>query len=346
MSEPFVTVILAVRNEALHIASCLSAVLAQDWPSERLQIIVADGESTDGTPDIIRSLPGSERVRLIVNRGRRQAAGLNLAISQAEGDIIVRVDGHTEIASDYVRRCVTALEETGAACVGGRIQPAGLTPVGTVIAAVARTAFAVPGAVHLSRTARFTDTVYLGAWPTDVLVRAGGYDERLRTNEDFELAYRIREAGGRVYLSPKISSTYFGRQSLGALGRQYFLYGMGKSQVLLAHPRSLKIRQLVAPVFIAALTCGAILWFSLPATRLLSLGILLAYIILNLGFSTFVAFRERPPAFWLAPVAYLTIHLCWGLGFWGGMLMYPRFLAQSHRRNSAYVPVPQSARSA
>jgi glycosyltransferase involved in cell wall biosynthesis len=346
MSEPFVTVILAVRNEAPYIARCLSAVLAQDWPSDRLEIIVADGESTDGTPDIIRSLPGSERVRLIINPGRRQAAGLNLAIAQAEGDVIVRVDGHTLIASDYVRRCVSALEETGASCVGGRIQPVGLTPVGSVIAAVARTAFAVPGAVHISRSARFTDTVYLGAWPTDMLVRVGGYDERLRTNEDFDLAYRIREAGGRVYLTPNISSKYFGRQTLGALGRQYFLYGIGKSQVLLAHPRSLRIRQLVAPLFIAALVCGLIFWIPVPAAHMLCLGILLAYVLLNLSFSAFVTVRERPHAFWLAPVAYMTIHLCWGAGFWVGMLLYPRFLARSHKRNTAYMPLPQSARSA
>ena len=346
MSEPFVSVILAVRNEAAYVVRCLRAVLAQDWPSDRIEIIVADGESTDGTPDIIRALPGSERVRLIVNPGHRQAAGLNLAIAQAEGDVIVRVDGHTQIATDYVRRCVAALEESGAACVGGRIQPIGLTRAGSVIAAVARTAFAVPGAFHVSHTAQFTDTVYLGAWPADVLVRAGGYDERLRTNEDFELAYRIRQAGGRVYLSPMIRSTYFGRQSLGALGRQYFLYGIGKAQVLLAHPRSLRMRQLAAPLFIASLACGVVFWYPVPMAHVLCLGILLAYLGLNLGFSAFVTVRERPPAFWLAPVAYCTIHLCWGAGFWVGLLLYPRLSARSRKRDGACMPLPQSARSA
>jgi glycosyltransferase involved in cell wall biosynthesis len=346
MSEPLVSVILAVRNEAAYVARCLSAVLAQDWPSDRIEIIVADGESTDGTPDIIRALPGSEHIRLIVNPGRRQSAGLNLAIAQAKGDIIVRVDGHTHIATDYVRCCVAALEETGAACVGGRIQPVGLTPVGSVIAAVARTTFAVPGAFHLSHTARFTDTVYLGAWPADVLVRAGGYNERLQTNEDYELAYRIRQAGGRVYLSPMIRSTYFGRQSLSALGRQYFSYGIGKAQVVLAHPRSLRIRQLVAPLFIASLACGVIFWYPVSVAHALCLGILLAYVVLNFSFSAIVALRERPAAFWLAPVAYFTIHLCWGAGFWVGLLLFPRLSARSRKRDGALMPLPQSARSA
>ena len=335
MSEPFVSVIIAVRNEAAYIAGCLSSVLGQNWPSNRMEIIVADGESTDGTPDIIRALPGTERVRLIVNPGRRQTAGLNLAIAQAEGDVVVRVDGHTQIATDYVSHCVAALEETGAACVGGRIQPVGLTPAGSVIAAVARTAFAVPGAVHVGRSARFTDTVYLGAWPADVLVRVGGYDEGLRTNEDFELAYRIRRAGGRVYLSPMIHSTYFGRQSLGALGSQYFLYGTGKAQVLRAHPRSLRIRQLVAPLFVASLACGVIFWYSVSVVHVLCLGILLAYVVLNLGFSAFVALRERPRAFWLLPVAYFTIHLCWGAGFWVGLLLYPPLSVRSYKRDAA-----------
>ncbi len=263
MSEPFVTVVLAVRNESAFIARCLGAVLAQNWPAEQLEILVADGESTDGTPDIIRALLGSERIQLITNPGRRQAAGLNAAIARARGDVIVRVDGHTQIAPDYVRRCVAALEETDAACVGGRIEPIGITPVGAVIAAAAHTAFAVPGAFHVSQTARFTDTVYMGAWPANVLARSGGFDERLRANEDYELAYRIRQSGGSVYLSPAICSMYFGRQMLTALARQYFVYGIGKAQVLRKYPKSLRMRRARR----ATLRCWGTRWGGLLVSR-------------------------------------------------------------------------------
>jgi hypothetical protein len=124
------------------------------------------------------------------------------------------------------------------------------------------------------------------------------------------------------------------------------LYGVGKSQVLLAHPKSLRIRQLVAPFFLASILFGLILSWSFAPVDVVSLGILVTYVLFNLGFSVFVALRDRPHVFWLAPFAYLTIHLCWGAGFWVGLFMYPRFLARSHQRNTAYMPLPQSARSA
>lgn len=342
MSEPFVSVVLAVRNEAACIARCLSAVLAQDWPAERMEILVADGESTDGTPDIIRALAGSERIQLIANPGRGQAAGLNAAIARARGDILVRADGHTLIAPDYVRCSVAALNETGAACVGGRIEPVGLTPVGSVIAAVTRTPFAVPGAFHVSCTARYTDTVYLGAWPVNTLARSGGFDEGLRANEDYELNYRIRRAGGRIYLSPAIRSTYFARGTLAALARQYFWYGTGKAQMLLKHPSSLKVRQLVAPLFVAALLGGVACWYLAPITHVLWLGLLLAYAALNLGFSAFVAVRERlSPFFGLAPVVYLAIHLCWGAGFWVGWLSRGHLASRERRHSLPLAPRPR-----
>jgi succinoglycan biosynthesis protein ExoA len=319
MREPFVSVVLAVRDEAAYIALCLNAVLVQKWPAERMEIIVADGESTDGTPDIIRALPGNERIQIIENPRRNQAAGLNLAIAHALGSVIVRVDGHTQIAPDYVRCCVEALEESDAACVGGRIHPVGLTPVGSVIAAVTRTAFAVPGAFHVSRTARYTDTVYLGAWPAMVLKKVGAFNEHLPPNEDYELAYRIRHAGGQVYLSPRIRSDYYGRQTLRTIARQYYLYGIGKAEMLLAYPRSLKARHLVAPLFVAGLASGPLCWYLGGIIWLTWLVMVAAYAMLNLGFSVFIALREHSVTVWLAPVVYLVIHVCWGVGVWVGL---------------------------
>src|SRR5690606_9670824 len=129
-SDPLVTVIMPIRNEVRFIEQSLGAVLAQDYPIERLEILVADGMSDDGTLDIIHALPGAERVRIIPNPGRKQAEGLNIAIPGARGEYIIRVDGHTVIASDYVRECVRAFRETGAANVGGTMDPVGITPTG------------------------------------------------------------------------------------------------------------------------------------------------------------------------------------------------------------------------
>src|SRR5258706_13057394 len=138
MSAAVVSIILAVRNEERFIARTLDAVLHQDYPLEAMEILVADGASDDGTVDAIRALDVAGRIRIIQNSRRIQAAGLNLALQHAHGDIIVRVDGHTVIAPDYVRQCVALLQQTGAWNVGGRRNPIGLTPMGRAIRPTAK----------------------------------------------------------------------------------------------------------------------------------------------------------------------------------------------------------------
>ena len=317
--EVFVSVILPVRNEEAFIARSLGAVLNQDYPASRVEILVADGESEDRTLQTIASLPGSERVRVIANPRRTQAAGLNEAICAARGDIIVRVDGHTIIAPDYVRQCVLALKETGADNVGGPMNPVSETPMGKAIAEATKEPFAVPTAFHVSSKAQYTDTVYLGAWPRQVFDRVGTFDERLPPNEDYELNYRIRLAGGKIYLTPQISSLYFGRQTFRALIRQYFHYGKAKVRTLRKHRASLRPRQLVAPLFVAALIAGGALSLVNSIVGILWLSMLIAYLAINIAFSIKVATRAGFTLFWRVPVIFTTIHLAWGVGFWAGL---------------------------
>src|SRR5512145_3343158 len=134
---PFVSVIMPIYNEAEFIHRSLGAVLGQDYPSDRTEVLIVDGMSTDQTYKIIRQLiaeSGCARVRLLENKGKIVPTGLNLAIREAKGDIIVRVDGHTVIAPDYVRQCVLALRRTDADCVGGRMGAVGVTPFGEAVA--------------------------------------------------------------------------------------------------------------------------------------------------------------------------------------------------------------------
>ncbi|MFN8377851.1 MAG: glycosyltransferase family 2 protein [Anaerolineae bacterium] len=316
---PLVSILMPVRNETAFIARSLGAVLAQDYPVDRIEILVADGESDDGTPDFIRSLPGGERVRIVPNPGRIQAAGLNLLIREARGDVLVRVDGHTLIAPDYVRACVDALRETGAWNVGGPMLPEGTTPMGKAIAAAGRSPFAVPSAFHVSQSATWTDTVYLGAWPRWVFERVGGYNEQVGVNEDYELNVRIRQAGGGIYLTPAIRSTYYGRQTLPELARQYRRYGQSKVRTLAAHPGSLRPRQLAAPVLVAALALGGMLaWISRPIRILFGL-LVLAYATANLLASVHVASRSGWALLPRLPAIFATMHLSWGVGFWAGL---------------------------
>lgn len=318
--EPSVTVIMPVRNEANFIAHSLGAILNQDYPADKIEILIADGMSDDATLETISSLQGADRVHVIPNPARIQAAGLNKAIVQAKGEIIIRVDGHTVIALDYVRQCVLALTTTDAQNVGGPMNPVGITLMGKAIAAAGKSPFAVPTAFHVSQKAQYTDTVYLGAWQRELFDRVGLYDENVNINEDYELNYRIRKAGGKVYCTPAIQSQYYGRQTLGALARQYFRYGSIKTKTIKKHPASLKPRHLVAPLFVAGLAIGGVLSLVYPPVRVIWLACVLLYGFANAYFSLKAARQAEWRLFWRLPVVFLTIHLSWGWGFWVGLL--------------------------
>lgn len=312
----YVTILLPIRNERRFIERCLGAIIAQDYPAARMEILIADGMSDDGTRDILAALPYANRFRVIDNPRRIQSAGLNLAIQEARGDILVRVDGHTIIAPDYVTQCVKALRATGADNVGGAMDPVGTTPMGKAIAIAGKSPFAVPTAFHVSQDAQFTDTVYLGAWPRSVFDRVGLFSENVGVNEDYELNYRIRESGGKIFFSPDIRSIYYGRQTLPALAKQYFRYGKSKVRTLRKHPASVKPRQLVAPVFVAGLFAGLPLSLTGKTLRGLWFAGIASYLLLNLYFSI-KATRQAEHGFsWRVPVVFLTIHLAWGCGFW------------------------------
>ncbi len=331
---PLVTVIMPVRNEARWIAHSVRAVLNQDYSPERVEILIADGCSDDQTVSIVRGLGHAGRIHILANSQQTQSAGLNRALEIASGDVIVRVDGHTVIAPNYLRCCVESLCVTEAECVGGSIEPVGITTMGQIIAAACKSPFAVPTVFRVSRQSQDADTVYMGAWPRRVFDAGMRFDESLSVNEDYEFSYRLRKAGGRIFFSSELCSEYHGRQSLPALAHQYFRYGFWKSKTLIKHPLSLRIRQLVAPAMTAFLILCAFLSQFNPVFSLLWLSGAAAYSAANLAFSLTIA---RQKGWWMLPglpLAFLSIHLCWGSGFWLGL-----FYHLSHRvRMSASAP--------
>ena len=319
-SPPLVTVILPIRNEARAIRRVLGAVLAQDWPRERLEVLVVDGISTDGTAAIVRALiAGDPRAHLLENPHGDQAHALNLALERARGEVIVRVDGHTLVARDYVRRCVEALERTGAAHVGGVQATLGFSRFGQAVAAAMRSPFGVPSRFRLGG-AGAVDTVYLGAWRREIFARVGGFDTTLIANEDYEHNYRIRRAGERVWLAPEIRAVYLVRETPRALAAQFFRYGRGKWQMLRKWPRSARPRHLVAPSFVAwAVLSGALSAHS-RALRRLWAGSLAAYALANVGASLAAARRAGWRTLPRLPLAFALMHGAWGLGFWAQAL--------------------------
>ncbi len=328
---PTVSVIMPVRNEEGFIERSLAAVLGQDYPTGRLEVIVADGMSTDGTREIIASV--ADRclrvpVRLVDNPGRSVPSGLNRAVAAAAGEVIVRVDGHTVVAPDYVRECVAALGRSGADNVGGRMDAVGEGVFAEAVALATSSPFGVGGArFHYSEREEWVDTVYMGAWRKETLLRLGLFDEEMVRSQDSELNYRLRSRGGRILLSPRIRSHYYCRGTLRSLWRQYFQYGYWKVRVFQKHPRQMQLRQFVAPAFVGTALAAMALSPFHSAGRALAALVLGCYAIANLGASFRIARKRGWVHLPLLPVVFGTIHAGWGLGFLAGLARFaPRWL--------------------
>jgi glycosyltransferase involved in cell wall biosynthesis len=318
---PLVTVIMPVRNEEKFLRRCLDSLLANDYPQGRLEILVADGMSNDRSREILAEY--SERfpfVRVLDNPGRIVPTGLNEAIRQAKGDIIVRVDAHTVFAPDYVRQCVHFLQTTDARNVGGPQRSVGRGYESKAIAIATTSRFAAGDArFRFSEQEAWVETVYLGAWWKETLLELGGFDEGWVVNQDFEMNHRLRLAGGRILLSPAIKCEYSVRPSLAALARQYFRYGLWKVKTIEAYPESLRWRQLVAPAFVAVLIGLFVLsaWTMPPV-----LALCVVYLLANLFASAFCAWNRGWRYLPLLPLTFATIHFSWGFGFWAGLFRF------------------------
>jgi glycosyltransferase involved in cell wall biosynthesis len=323
--EPFVSVILPVRNEGPFIERSLGAVLAQDWDPARLEVIVADGLSTDETRAIVRRCADAVpaiAVSIVDNPAGIVPTAMNAGIAAARGDVIVRVDGHTIVEPDYVRRCVEALRRSGAQNVGGRMKAAGDEPFARAVAAATSSPFGVGGArFHYSDREEWVDTVYMGAWPREVLEELGGFDPEMVRDQDDELNYRLRARGGRILLAPEIRSLYFNRATVRSLARQYFQYGFWKVRVLQKHPRQMRPRQFAPPALAAGLLVSAAASPFWRPARLAFVALGAAYASANLAASAGTA-RKRRAGFPLVSAAFATLHLSYGLGFLSGLARF------------------------
>jgi succinoglycan biosynthesis protein ExoA len=322
---PMVTVVMPVRNEAAFIRRSLGAVMAQDYPRDRLEIVVVDGASEDDTAAIVRSMGGGHPgLRLLDNPRRIQAAALNVGIRAARGDIVVRVDGHSFVAPDYVSCCVELLGAGRAENVGGRMRPEAEGWTARGIALATSSPFGLGNSkFHFSESESFVDTVYLGAYRRRTLEELGLYDESVDVNEDYELNYRLRRAGGRILLSPRIRSTYHPRTSLRELARQYLRYGRWKAHVLRKHPGSLVWRQAVAPALVAALAASGLAALVWPSAAVLFAAIASVYLVAAAG-AALVAARGEWRLTPAVLAAFAAVHLAWGLGVWWGLAAPPR----------------------
>ena len=323
-SSPLVSIVVPCRNEAGHIDVCLRSILSQEELSggRGFEVLVADGLSDDGTREaILERVAHDQRLRLIDNPGRIVSTGLNAAVRAARGEIIIRMDAHTEYASDYVCQCVAVLTESGADNVGG---PACTRAEGTMqraICAAYHSPFSVGGArFHDPSYEGELDTVVYGCWRTETLLRLGLFDEELERNQDDELNLRLSLSGGRLWQSPRIKSWYRPRSSLKALFKQYLQYGYWKVRVIQKHGRPASLRHLVPVVLVLGVTLGWLPGFGHWSCWLVYAGALGLYGLLCLLFSVRAAATSGWDLLLVLPVVFLIYHFSYGIGFAWGIL--------------------------
>jgi glycosyltransferase involved in cell wall biosynthesis len=319
---PEVSIIVPCYNEQSTIRLLLGALHEQTFPRAEMEVVIADGMSSDGTRDAISAFqndfPGLN-IRVVDNTLRSIPSAVNRAIEVSRGGIIVRLDAHSKPYPDYVANCVKAHEENRGDNVGGiwEIHPSADTWIAKSVAVAASHPLGVGDAMYRRAThAAEVDTVPFGSFRRGLIDRVGYFDETLLTNEDYEFNARVRKAGGRIWLDPSIRSIYFARATLVELARQYWRYGYWKWRMLRRYPDTLRWRQALPPLFVLGLLALIFVSIFVPIAGVVLIGELFLYfsIMLLAGLRA----GSRSGGWYLTiglPLAIPVMHISWGGGF-------------------------------
>jgi glycosyltransferase involved in cell wall biosynthesis len=324
---PKVSIIVPCFNEQSTIRLLLEALCEQTYPRARMEVIVADGLSTDGTRAAIAAFQEDVpdlNVRMVDNPHRYIPSALNRAIEVARGEIIVRMDGHSKPYPDYVANCIAAHQAGHGDNIGGvwEIHPGAATWMAESIAVAAAHPLGVGDALyrHAKHTAE-VDTVPFGSFRRTLIDQVGLFDESLLTNEDYEFNARIRKWGGKIWLDPSIRSIYFARSTLRELIRQYWRYGFWKWRMLRRYPDTLRWRQALPPLFVLSLVVLAVLAVVVPFAGILLAAELLLYFSIMILAGLRAALKHRKAHLILGlPIGIFAMHIAWGSGLLWSML--------------------------
>lgn len=319
---PFVSIIVPCYNEEKTIQHLLNGIFSQTYPLEKMEVVISDGMSTDNTLEAIESFKkehGALRITVTKNQLKTIPSGLNQAIGESRGDLIIRLDAHSMPIKEYVERCVYAHQNKKGDNVGGvwEIRPSENTWVADSISFAAAHPLGVGDAMYrLNAKAGAVDTVPFGSFYKSLIQKIGGFDETLLANEDYEFNARVRESGGVVYLDPEIRSVYFSRSTLKQLAIQYFRYGFWKLKMLQRYPHTLRWRQALPPVFVLSLLAWVVLSLWLPiAFYILALQLFLYFFVLGLAGIRLAFSKKKGYLIFGIPLAIATMHIAWGAGF-------------------------------
>ena len=345
---PFVSVIVPCRNEERHLKACLDSIVATAYPHDRLEILVVDGGSQDGTRAIAESHNGAT-IRVLSNPAGTAPAALNIGIQQARGDIVARMDAHATYPPEYLPRLVEALDMTGADNVGGVLETLAATDtaVARAIAAACSHPFGVGNSQFRigARTNQWVDTVAFGCWRRQLFNWLGMFDEELVRNQDDELNHRLLARGGRILLVPSVTAQYYARETLGQVARMFYQYGHYKPLVARKVGRVMTARQLAPPALTLGLLVAAAFAPFLPVARWLGGALAVVYGVAVLGAAVRLAPRLGFRAALATVLVFPLMHFGYGWGFLTGLLRWrrhPRHRSATHGSAATANTVPLS----
>jgi glycosyltransferase involved in cell wall biosynthesis len=316
---PAVSVVLPVLNEELHLSNAVQSILAQDYAGT-LEIILALGPSKDKTDEVAHTLASLDsRILIVKNPSGRTAAGLNLAINKSTNPVIVRVDAHAELQRNYISLAIEIMKTSGAVNVGGIMGAQGISSFEKAVASAMRSPLGVGASrFHTGGNSGYVDTVYLGVFIRSAVIAVGGFDERFIRAQDWELNYRLREAGGKIFFDPRLHVTYRPRSTAEALAKQYFEYGRWRRVVSRRHQGTINYRYLAPPFSLVGTVLSITLAITVNSIFIIPAGIYASFLIIA-SFVTGKGLIEKI----LMPIVLFTMQMSWGLGF----LTSPKTLA-------------------
>jgi succinoglycan biosynthesis protein ExoA len=325
MSVPTVSIVLAVRNESAHIEEILNQAFGQDYPAALTEVIVVDGESDDGTPDIAAAFIRDGRSPVVLRLNERgRSLGLNRGIQAAKNQLILRLDARTSIANNYVSSCVATMLKTGADNVGGLQRAVATTWRQQAFAVALSNPFGVGDAkFRLGKRSGYVESVYLGCFRREVFDRIGYFDEESPIiSEDTDINLRIRQSGGKVYLDAQIVALYKPRERFIDLFRLYYRYGGAKTGILLKHKRLTSWRQTVPPLLLLGLVVLGVASLLASWARLPLLGLGGSYLLANAFVSVRAAFKQHKAYLVLLLFGtFIVMHFGYALGYWKRLLV-------------------------
>ncbi len=312
-----ISVIIPMRNEEDYIAECLNSLIIQDYDKDLMQILVIDGASEDRSRMIVQEyIAKYPHISLHDNPRKITPVAMNLGIRQATGEIIIILGAHSHVAPDFVSKNVEHLEVTGADCVGGPIETIGKNYQSKAISLAMSSPFGVGNSLfRVSKNSSYVDTVAFGAYRRAVFDKVGMFDETLIRNQDFELNHRLVASGGKIYLTPDVRSSYYARESIPKLFKQYYSYGCWKARVVKKYLSAFRFRYRIPPLFILALFVSGAAGFFFHPARYIFFGVLALYLAVLLSVSLVTALNSKLRYIFVLPLAFISLHFGFGIGF-------------------------------